>query len=327
MAKNLFVLGLDDFNEAKLAALPEAAECRFHRLLAPADFVDAAGFPVAELLARARRALGIIRAELPRLAAPFDYLLGLADLPPEVAGIGGRFCVAEEIVGGRQCTLEASVAGGTLRVHGAVDSIRYPNRSSFQRYEYPSGLPRRVRERMAAVLARFLDRIGLDQSAFNAEFFWAPSGDRVWLLEVNTRIAQHHSDLFEKADGASNHRVPVQLALGREPVLPRGGGSFRRAAVFFLRRFVDGVVTAVPDPGVLARLEAAFPGAVIKPQVAEGQRLSEQVEQDSYSYILALVYLGARTRRELLARYRQVAAELAPRFSFREGDSPGAHGR
>jgi len=436
MAKNLFVVGLDGFNRGKLEALPEAAECAFHGLLDPADFVDTSGFPVTELLERARRALAAfpgpvdgvigymdfpvstmlpvlcrelglpspslesvlrcehkywsrleqsrvvpehiprfrlvdpfaadpgrdldlgypfwlkpvksfgshlgfrirgpgdwaralreIRATLPRLAEPFDQILRLADLPAELAGVSGRFCLAEEIVGGRQCTLEGSVLAGGCRVHGAVDSIRYPNRSSFLRYEYPSRLPGRVRTRMEAVVARFLARIGLDRAAFNAELFWDRPRDRIWLLEVNTRIAQHHSDLFEKVDGVSNHQVPVRLALGREPAFPRGGGRFRRAAVFFLRRFRDGVVTAVPDAEAVARLERLYSGTVIKLQVTPGVRLSALVEQDSYSYILALIYVGAGSRRELLQRYRQVAEPLGAGFAFREGGSDDAPDR
>ncbi len=270
-----------------------------------------------------RGALTAIRAELPRLAEPFDYLLGLADLPPEVAAAGGYHCVAEGLIGGRQCTLEGAVFGGEIRIHGVVDSVRYPNRSSFARYQLPSGLPRSVRERMAGVLARLLARVGLDDSGFNAEFFWDRPRDRIWLLEVNTRIAQHHSDLFEKVTGVSNHRVPVRLALGKEPSMPRKGGPFRCAAVFFLRRFRDGVVTAVPGQARIRELEAAHPGAVVKLQVAAGTRLSELREQDSYSYVLAMVYMGAQSQRELLAGYRRVVRGL----EFRVDDVPGEEGR
>jgi len=436
MPKNLFVMGLDAFNRAKLAGLPEAQECRFHGLLSSADFAVAGSLPVATLLDRARRqlaafpgtvdgligymdfpvstmlpvlcreyglrsptlegvlqcehkywsrlvqqravpahiprfrlvdpfaadpaagldlaypfwlkpvksfgshlgfrirgpgdwrrALAAIRTTLPRLAEPFDALLGLAHLPDAVAGIGGRYCLAEAIVGGRQCTLEGAVFQGHVRVHGAVDAIRYPNRSSFLRYEYPSRLPRRVLARMEEVLARFLAEAGLDQAGFNAEFFWDRPRDRIWLLEVNTRIAQHHSDLFEKVDGVANHQVPVRLALGRDPAFPHGRGRFHRAAVFFLRRFRDGVVTAVPDPETLSRLERAYPGTVIKLEVTPGTRLSALPEQDSYSYILALIYLGAQSRGALLQRYREVAAALASELAFEDTGGAGAYGR
>ena len=73
MARNLFVLGLDGFNRVKLAALPEARECRFHPLLEPEDFQDAAGFPMAELLERARGELAGFPGSVDGIIAYMDF--------------------------------------------------------------------------------------------------------------------------------------------------------------------------------------------------------------------------------------------------------------
>lgn len=261
-------------------------------------------------------ALEEIRRELPRIGDPFDKILQRVTLPAEVAGVGGTSCIAEQIIAGRQCTLEGYARGRTVHVYGVVDSIRFPNRSSFARYQYPSHLPRRVRRRMAEVAERFITHVGFEDAPFNMEFFYDRPRDRINLLEVNTRISHSHTDLFEKVDGVSNQEVSVDLALGIEPRPAHRRGEFRHAAKCFVRRFADGTVTRVPTPDEIRDIEQAFPGTVVHLEVEEGTRLSDLPDQDAYSYELASVFVGASNRRELLRRYREAAARLD--FSFDE---------
>src|SRR5690625_7266207 len=47
-----------------------------------------------------------IRAQIGRIEKPFNRVLELADLPEEIAGVGGGHCIAESIIGGRMCTQE-----------------------------------------------------------------------------------------------------------------------------------------------------------------------------------------------------------------------------
>ncbi len=255
-----------------------------------------------------------IRANIGQLGGPFNFVLNQESLPAEIARVDGNHCVAEEIIGGRQCTLEGFVYQGEVAYHGTVDSIRHPNSSSFARYEYPSRLPRRVQERMADIGRRVLQHVGFDNSGFNIEFFWDKTRDRVWLLEINTRVAQHHSDLFEKVDGVSNHEVPVKLALGERPAIPDGRGEFACAAAFFLRAFSDARVTRVPSARELEQLATRFPGTIVHPQVEAGMQLSDLHEQDSYSYNLAIVYMGASSRRKLRDNWHECAQAL--QFEF-----------
>ena len=274
------------------------------------------GFRIADRGAF-ERALPEIRARIGNLGEPFNYVLQQADLPPEVADIDGHFCIAESLIGGRQCTVEGYCQNGRAHVHGIVDSIRLPNRSSFARYQYPSRLPPRVRRRMTEITARFLEHVGYDDAAFNVELFWQPKGDHVWLLEVNTRVAQHHSELFEKVGGVSNHEVAVEVALGSRPRMPETGGEFTCAAAFFLRTYADAFVEAVPSEAWIAAVAREVPGTVVDLHVSEGMWLSELPEQDSYSYYLAIIYVGAHGQRELLRRYRRVVERLPFRLSPR----------
>lgn len=246
-----------------------------------------------------------LRADLPRLAEPLEYVLRQAELPQEIAALGANACIAEEIISGRQCTVEGYVQHGQVHVYGVVDSIRESNRTSFARYQYPSTLPRQVRRRMAAITRRVVAHTGLDDSAFNVEFFYDARRRRYWLLEINTRISQSHAELFERVDGVSHHGVMVDVALGDPPHLPRRQGPFACAAKFFVRAFDDATVEHVPSPEKIRRIEETVPGAEVYVTVTEGTRLAELEDQDSYSYELAVIYLGASGPRDLLQRHRQ----------------------
>lgn len=269
------------------------------------------------------RAVSEIRANIGIFGDPFDQVLGHADLPREIADVGGDHCLAESLIGGRQCTLEGAVQEGRVVFHGTVDSIRAPNGSSFLRYQYPSRLPSRVQGRMQDVASRVLQRIGFDHACFNVELFWDENTDQVWLLEINSRIAQHHSDLFEKVDGVSNHRVALDVALGRPLRFPHGEGPFAHAACCWVRAYDDGVVTRVPSQDEIEALTSEIPGLHVDVHVDVGTRLSGLTHQDSYSYVLGLFYIGARSRDELDELDRRCRAELAFEVVSMSGDGGG----
>jgi hypothetical protein len=257
-------------------------------------------------------ALAAMRAKIHTVAEAFDAILRFADLPPEVADLGGRTCIAEELISrGRQCTLEGYVHRGRTVVYGIVDSIREGARgSSFARYQYPSSLPRDVQERMIEIAARFMAHAGYDGSPFNAEFYWDEERDTLMLLEVNSRISKSHAPLFELVDGRSHHAVNLELALGREPRPPHRQGRYPVAAKFFVREHEDGVVERVPSQEDLARLHERVPQARVQVHVHEGMRLSELLHQDSYSYELGVIHLGADSEEALMAAYRTCLDEL-----------------
>ncbi len=257
------------------------------------------------------RAITEIRAHIGRFEGPFDNLLERVEMPSEVAGIGGGDCIAEAIIGGRMCTQEGFVHKGKMRVYGTVDSLREPNGSSFASYQYPSRLPARVRKRMTEIIEIFLAHIGYDNAPFNVEFFWDANTDRIWLLEVNARISESHADLFRKVDGASHHEIAVDLSLGARPRLPYRDGEFAYAGKFFIRAYHDALVKGVPGPEQLADIERLIPDTVVSILPQPGQRLSEMMDQDSYSYTLALLWIGAASPGKLVKRFEQAVEILA----------------
>ena len=260
-------------------------------------------------------ALEQIREEITDLGDAFNQVLPRVELPPEIVGAHGNTCLAEQVVRGIQAAPEGTVYNGRYRVHGVLDMYKDESGHSIERLDYPAGtVPHDVQERMTRTTERFLRHIGYDNGAFNAEYMWDEENDQLWLIEVNTRISQSHSDLFAKVDGASNHEVAIDLALGRTPSMPHREGRYAVASKCEIFHDEDAVVVRVPSQEDLAALDARFPETRASIRVRPGDRLSELPRQDSYRYILGDLYIGADDREQLVERYQE-ALRLLP-FEF-----------
>jgi hypothetical protein len=261
-------------------------------------------------------AVAAFRAEIGQISEPFNYVLDQADLPDDIKAIEGHYCMAEQVIGGRQCTVEGYVHDGEVVPYGTVDSIRYPQVLSFFYYLYPSTLPRRVQDEMNEITRKVMAHIGYDNAGFNVEYYWDEVQNKIWLLEINTRIAQSHCDLFEMVDGVSHQQVTVDLGLGRKPDMPSCEGPENVAAEFFYRVFFnDATLTRVPSRAELEVASEQVDGTRIVSYVKKGMRLSELPEQDAYSYAVASIWMGANKQSKLLWNYEQVMKKLNYEFS------------
>lgn len=262
-----------------------------------------------------QHAIPFIRKHLPRLGDGFNAVLAHAELPPEIAKVDGYHCIAEEIISGRQCGVEGYVQNGEVVVHGFIDGVKDARNLSFTRWEYPSVWPQQVQERMLEATRTLMRHIEFNDSPFGIEFFWDEEHDRLGVLEVNTRISQSHSDQFIKVEGASNHQVAIDVALGREPDFCHHEGPYSCAAKFMLRRYAEVTVTRVPSEEQIAAIEKHYPDSRVVVLVAPGQQLDNLYDQDSYSFEIAYIYLGADSQTALLETYHEVASKLDFAFS------------
>jgi biotin carboxylase len=257
-----------------------------------------------------------IRAEIDQISEPFNYVLDQADLPDDIRAIEGHYCMAEQVIGGRQCTVEGYVYDAEVVPYGIVDSIRYPQVLSFFYYLYPSTLPARVQDQMNEITRKIMAHIGYDNAGFNIEYFWDEVQNKIWLLEINTRIAQSHCDLFEMVDGVSHQQVTIDLGLGRTPDMPQGEGPENVAAEFFYRVFFnDATVARAPSRAEIEVAAEQVTGTRISSYVKKGMKLSDLPEQDAYSYAVASVWMGAKKQSKLLWNYEQVMKRLNYEFS------------
>ncbi|MET9517919.1 ATP-grasp domain-containing protein [Streptomyces sp. NPDC002994] len=261
-----------------------------------------------------REAVDEIRKGVARVGRPFEYILDRLDLPPEMAGVGGQVCLAEEALSGIQVAVEGYVHKGDVTVYGVLDSINYPDSSSFLRHQYPSALPEPVVRRLHDVSERVMRQIGMEAATFSIEYFYDPQNDAINLLEINPRHSQSHAELFEYVDGVPNHHCMLALALGENPALPHRAGPYEVAAKWYYRWFADGAAHQVPTPEDIARIEREIPGVRVDVVPDEGQRLSDTPQQDSYSYELAHIFTGGNSEKELREKYDRCVAALGLAF-------------
>lgn len=261
------------------------------------------------------QAMETIRDNIWIFAEPFDNIMQYSKNRDALPDRGsGSTCIAEAIIGGKLCTLEGYVFEGETNVYAIVDSLRTSNQVSFFSYQYPSQLPEGVQTRMKQHADTVLKHIGMDNTPFNMEFFWDERTDKLWLLEINPRISKSHCPIFQIATGASHHEVAIDIALGRRPDFPRPEGRYPMAGKFMPRVFGDTVVTRVPSEEQIRALRRIFPELLVDVAVEEGMRLSDLRGQDSYSFEIADVFIGAETEQELHEKFSTIMDVLGFRF-------------
>jgi hypothetical protein len=262
-----------------------------------------------------RHALREIRNGIGKFAEPFEAFSQRATLGDQRALLRGRYCVAEGIIAGRGCTVEGYVQNGEAHVYGVIDSLRAPGGSSFTGYVYPSNLPDDVLDHMRQKSCELATHIGLDNTPFNIEFLWDEERDDLKLLEVNARISKSHSPLFYLVEGASHHEVAIDVAMGKQPNFPNGGGPYNYSAKFMPRVYDSARVTRVPGQKDIERLRERFPHAMFKSHVSEGMQLEDLPNQDSYSFELGDLFLGADNYDDLNRYFHEAMHILGYRFS------------
>src|SRR5699024_10801506 len=136
-------------------------------------------------------------------------------------------------------------------------------------------------------------------------------------LATTPRHSQSHSALFESVDGRANHDAVLRIALGEEPEHSRNG-QYAFAAKWFLRHFTDGFVRSVPSEDEIERIQQQIPGLHIEIIAQQGQWLSDLHGQDSYSFELADVFVGAGTPEEAERMYQESKDALS--FDIQDAD-------
>lgn len=246
---------------------------------------------------------------LEKLIKPFDDL----GVDERMFEIDAHHLIAEELLEGEQVTVEGLVHQGELTMLGVVDSIMYPGTSAFQRFDYPSQLPRSVQARMEELSARVIRGFGFDHGLFNVELFYNPRNDAIRLIEVNPRLAYQFADLREKVDGFNPYDALLDLATGERPRVVFGQGQYRNAASFVLRKFGRARLRRAPSKAELHDVRRRHKDARLMVYVKKGASLDRELKWlGSYRY--AVLNLGAMDHPGLFDRFHAVKRELV--FDF-----------
>jgi biotin carboxylase len=222
--------------------------------------------------------------------------------------------LAESVLEGVQVSLEGYVYRGRVEVMGIVDAVMYPGTISFERFVYPSSLSEDVQSRMARIAETFIGGIGYDNALFNIEMMYNQVTNRIFIIEVNPKIASQFTDLFEKVDGTSTYSPLLRIAAGEEPTFQRRRGPFKLAASCVLRTFENRRVLTVPSSQQIGRLAERFTDARVEICAAPGKLLSDGM-QDGKSYRYGLINIGADSEAELAAKLELCRSMLEFRFA------------
>lgn len=257
-------------------------------------------------------AIAEVREHIQYIAEPFCELLKDCGVAESISSMKETM-FAETQISGHQATVEGYVHDHQILVYGIVDTIKAKEYPSLASYLYPSSHPHEVQYRMADLARRVVEQLGLNNTAFNIEFFYNETDNKIYLLEINPRMSQSHAYMFEKVHGLSHHHVIINLALGNRPKPLKFDGDYLIAGHFMLREYESGTITRVPGDDEIESLKNSYPDLALKVNVKEGMHLDDLPEYqiDSYSYVLADIYLAANNQKELMQKYDDVVSRLS----------------
>jgi len=245
------------------------------------------------------------RLAIKRVTRPFNQLLRrYTDLEHNA-----DFFTGEGLMKGLQVTVDGFVWDGEVVPTGVVDSVMFPGTNTFERFEYPSRLPKAVQARMFDLTKRMVSRLGFDQLQFNVEFFWDRESDELGVIEINPRMSYQFADLFEFVDGSNSYDILLDLTLGRRPRFERGAGEFNFSASFVGRTFDGRKLKRVPGEEHVQQFRDDYDEATIKIYGKQGTSLkSEMRALGSYRY--AIINVAAQSLLELFAIHEDSREQL-----------------
>lgn len=251
----------------------------------------------------------IERLVLNRVAKPFnDLLRATTDVEHDASAF-----VAEGLMKGEQVTVDGYVFEGDVSIMGITDSVMFEGTHTFERFEYPSRLPREVQERMIELTARLVKGFGFVNGQFNVELFYDRETGEVAVIEINPRLSYQFADLFEYVDGSNTYDVLIDLTLGREPSFRRGAGEFEVSASFVLRTFEGKKIARIPTEAEVDAVRRDYEESTIQIYGKAGTSTKGEMRA-SGSYRYAIVNVAAQHMLDLFAIHQDAIDKLP--FAF-----------
>ncbi|RXE47035.1 ATP-grasp domain-containing protein [Chromohalobacter israelensis] len=245
-----------------------------------------------------------IKKDIGKFGNPFNDALRHLNDEKVIEAYGGNLCIAEELITGVQGAPEGTMYKGEFNIHGIVMQPKSGDDVLFDRLVYPSSLPEKIHHHMVSVSEKFLRHIGYDNGCFNVEFIWDENKEKLWLVEINTRISQSHSELFTMVDGISNHEVALDIALDQRPSLLNRNGKYPVAAKCSIPYKGSGrKVIATPSSEEIINLHDTFPEVSLDIYVTPGDDLTDMSNQNQYGYIIGEMLVGGNSYEDICEKY------------------------
>ncbi|CCV09394.1 conserved hypothetical protein [Mesorhizobium metallidurans STM 2683] len=224
--------------------------------------------------------------------------------------VGSEYLIVEEYLQGLQVTIEGYAYGDEVHIMSVVDSVMFPGTMAFQRFEYPSSLPVAVQERMGVLVKLLMRNLGYQNGMFNIELIYNVELDRIFIVEINPRLASQFADLYQKVDGYNSYSVMLDIAVGQRPRTRHRAGPHRMAASCVLRTFEDRLVVALPSDFELEAVVARHADARVEVLATAGRLLSQEM-QDEISFRYGIISIGGSNREDIFATLEEISSSLS----------------
>ena len=206
-----------------------------------------------------------------------------------------------------QYTLDGFIASRKLSILGITRSVFTKNQRSFDRFEFPATITPGIKKQLEKLINYIITESGLDNTAFNLEFF-VTKEKQVIVIELNTRISAQFIPLFSQRFTQHPLDMNIQAAQGIQPNLTTKK-SPQFATCFILRRKRNCLALNMPTKKELIDI-LKLKNVVQVVLFAKANTKLSDYRQDEYSYRYASIVIKGSSEFEIQKQFKIAKEKL-----------------
>lgn len=241
---------------------------------------------------------------------------------PENLNTCNRF-ICEELIFGTQVTADCYVYNQKAYVFGLTKAAFFDDNISFSHHEYPYQISPEMEQKIHNMINELAKGLKLNNTFINVELRIDENTGKVFIIEVNGRIAFQFAKTIEVVRGFDPLHLICDLAAGEEPnIYPDITPGYSMCYNFELRKFSDKLVTKVPDARNIDRIKKIYPGVEIRNLILNGGKLSDY-KHNPESYRYCILDIPGESNEEIMDKFEDIKEMLNYRFEdIEESDKP-----
>ncbi len=223
--------------------------------------------------------------------------------------------ICEQVVMGDQVTIDGYIFNNLVNFLGITKSIFLPNKISFTRFDYPFKFPETIENKIEEISKKLVLNIGLNNTLFNIEFVVDQKTEKIFIIEINSRLSSQFAYLIESVKGYNPFKIMCDISVGTKPKLKlkSGGNRYNFCSSCVLRVKNDKKVLRIPSEKEIANLEKKYKDIKINLLVQKGKHLSDY-EQDLKTFRYSIIDIPGNSIQEIKKKLIKIKRELNFKF-------------